>query len=94
MYARLVEFKMAPGKWAEAQPFAIAAKPIIAAHDGCESVTVFGDDTDGAYGIFVLWDSKEHADSAAMAVRPKLNELLSGLAEGELKPRLFEVLTS
>jgi hypothetical protein len=31
---------------------------------------VFGDDADGETGIFVLWDTHEHADDAAAVVRP------------------------
>lgn len=53
---------------------------------------MFGDDSDGAYGIFVLWDSAEHAHTAAGIVRPKLDEHFAGNVTGTPEARLFEVL--
>ncbi|MGH9224489.1 MAG: hypothetical protein ACRD2W_12085 [Acidimicrobiales bacterium] len=52
--------------------------PLIASLPGCGSVTVFGDDIDGAYGIFVLWDTAEDANTAAGIVRPKLDARFAG----------------
>jgi quinol monooxygenase YgiN len=93
MYARLVRFSFGPGKRAEAQAIADDLAPLIAAQPGCESVTVFGDDSDGQYGIFVLWDSEDHAETAAQTVRPKLNEHLEGNVQSPPEARLFEVLS-
>lgn len=93
MYARLVRFSFGPGKRAEAQAVADEIAPLIASQAGCESVTVFGDDSDGEYGIFVLWDSAANADAAARVVRPKLDEHLSGNVQRAPETRLFEVIS-
>lgn len=94
MYARLVRFTFGPGKHAEAQSLAHDVVPLIRSQPGCELVTVFGDESDGQYGIFVLWDSQEHADTAARIVRPKLDEHLSGNAVSAPEARLFSVIES
>jgi heme-degrading monooxygenase HmoA len=94
MYARLVRFSFGPGKGAEAQAVADEISPLIAAQPGCESVTVFGDNSDGEYGIFVLWDTEANADTAAGLVRPKLDEYLSGNVQRPPETRLFEVIST
>jgi Antibiotic biosynthesis monooxygenase len=86
MHARLVMFTFGPGKRAEAQAIADNLAPQIASQPGCESVTVFGDDSDSRYGIFVLWDSEANADAAARVIRPQLDEHLSGNAQGPPTP--------
>ena len=93
MYARLVRLSFGPGKHAEAQPIADNIAPLIASQPGCQSVTVFGDDSDGEYGIFVLWDSEDNANAAAQVVRPKLNEHLAGNVKRSPDARLFKVLS-
>jgi heme-degrading monooxygenase HmoA len=93
MYARLVRFSFGPGKRAEAQAIADDLAPAIASQPGCESVTVFGDHSDGQYGIFVLWDSEDHANTAAGVIRPKLDEHFSGKVQGPPEARLFEVIS-
>jgi quinol monooxygenase YgiN len=92
VYARLVRFSFGPGKRGAAQAIADELAPQIASQAGCEGVTVFGDDSDGQYGIFVLWDSEEHAETAAVVIRPQLNEHLSGNVQGPPETRLFEVI--
>ena len=54
MYARLLRFNFGPGKRAEAQAIADEMRPSSLPSPGCKSVSAFGDDTDGDYGIFVL----------------------------------------
>jgi hypothetical protein len=54
---------------------------------------VFGDDSDGQYGIFVLWESDDHANAAAQVIGPKLSEHLAGKAQGPPEARLFEVIS-
>jgi hypothetical protein len=49
----------------------------MASQPGCQGVTVFGDDADGEYGIFVLWNSKDNA-AAAQVIQPKLQEFFAG----------------
>jgi len=93
MFARLVRFTIATGQGAAAQNLADDLAPLIAAQPGCEHVTIFGDDSDGQYGIFVLWDSQEHAEAAARLVRPKLDEHLAGHIQAPPETRLFDVIS-
>jgi quinol monooxygenase YgiN len=94
MFARLVRFSFGPGQRAAAQALADDIAPLIAAQPGCANVTVFGDDSDGQCGIFVLWDSQANADAAAQVVRPQLDQHLAGRVQGPPETRLFEVLSA
>ena len=94
MYARLVRFSFEPERNTEAQALADELVPLIAAQPGCHNVTAFGDLGDGEYGIFVLWDTEDHANAAAVVVRPQLNEHLAGNATAPPDARLFRVLRS
>jgi heme-degrading monooxygenase HmoA len=71
MYARLVRFSLGPGTRAVAQAVADDLPPLIASLPGCKGVTVFGDDSDGQYGLFVLWDSEANANAATQLLRPE-----------------------
>ena len=93
MYARLVRFSLGAGKRAVAQALVDDIAPLIAEQPGCSGVTVFGDDSDGQYGIFVLWDTEANANAAAQLVRPKLDQHLSGHLQSPPDARLFEVLS-
>jgi quinol monooxygenase YgiN len=93
MYARLVRFSLGTGKRATAKALADDLAPLIASQPGCVSVSIFGDATDGEYGIFVLWDSQANADSASQVIRPKLDEHLSGHVQSPPDARLFEVIS-
>jgi quinol monooxygenase YgiN len=93
MYARLVRFSLGTGKRAVAQALADDLSPQIAALPGCKGVTVFGDDSDGQYGIFVLWDSESNANAAAQVIRPKLEQHIADHVQAALDTRLFEVLS-
>ena len=92
MFARFVRFSIDPGNEAAAQELASELGPLIAVQPGCQAVSVFGDHTDGEYGIYVLWDSQENADAAAGLVRPRLNEHLAGIAKTPPETRLFGIL--
>lgn len=94
MYARLVRFSFEPGNGTSAQALADELVPLISEQPGCQNVTVFGDHGDGQYGIYVLWDTQEHADDAAALVHPKLQQHLAGNATAPPERRLFEVLLS
>ena len=94
MYARLVRFSLGGGAGEKAQALADELAPLIAVQPGCQDVTVFGDHGDGQYGIYVLWDTQEHADVAAGVVRPRLEEHLAGNVTAPPETRLFEVLWS
>jgi quinol monooxygenase YgiN len=93
MYARLVRFSLGPGKRSIAQAVADDLQPAISAQPGCKSVTVFGDDADGEYGLFVLWASQAEADAASQIMRPKLEQHIAGNAKGPPDARLFEVIS-
>ena len=94
MYARLVRFSFGPGKSAEAQALADEMGHLVAAQPGCQGATVFGDHSDGEYGIFVLWDTADNANAAAGLMRPRLMEHLSGNVQRPPETRLFEVLSA
>jgi quinol monooxygenase YgiN len=94
MYARLVRFSFGPGNHEAAQALADDIAPQIETQPGCKGVTVFGDEADGAYGLFVLWDSEQNANAAAQVIRPKLDEHLSGKVQAPPDARLFKVLSS
>jgi hypothetical protein len=93
MYARIVRFSLGAGKQDVGQSLVSDIAPLIESRPGCSGVTVFGDESAGEYGLFVLWDTEEHADAAARVVRPKLDELLSSHAKGPPDARLFRVLS-
>jgi quinol monooxygenase YgiN len=94
MFVRLVQFGIEPGHDSAAQALAADLTPAIAAQPGCQSVVVFGDAADGEYGLFVLWDTQEHADAAAGIIRPKLAEHLAGHITRPPNPRLFKVISA
>ena len=94
MYARLVRFSFGPGARAKAQALADDLAPQIGSLDGCSGVTVFGNEADGEYGLFVLWDSQAAADAAAGVIGPQLSKHLAGNTQGAPDIRLFEVLSS
>lgn len=93
MYARLVRFSLGTGRQAVAQALADDLAPRIASRPGCGGVTVFGDDSDGEYGIFVLWDSQTSASAAASVIRPILDRHLAGNVQAPPEARLFEVIS-
>lgn len=92
MLARLVLFKFGPDMREASEKLASDLGPQIRAQAGCHSVTFFGDDSDGQYGLFVLWDSQEHADSAAGVIAPQLQRHLAGKVTEEPLRRLFKVI--
>jgi heme-degrading monooxygenase HmoA len=94
MFARLVRFSVEADDETKVRELAGELGPLIAIQPGCEAVTIFGDAGEGEYGIYVLWDSQEHADSAAAVVRPRLSEHLAGRAKAPPETRLFEVIWS
>ena len=92
MFARLVLFNFGPGMREAADELAADLSPKIRSLSGCTSVTVFGDDSDGQYGIFVLWDSQEQADAAASVIAPQLQSHLAGKVTEEPTRRLYRVI--
>lgn len=94
MFARLVGFNFGPGHHQAAETLAAELGPLIRSQPGCSSAIFFGDDTDGEYGIFVLWDTQAQAAAAAAIVGPRLARYLAGNVKGEPSRRLFEVIAS
>ncbi len=94
MYARLVRYSFGPGKDAEARALADHLAPLIATQPGCSSVAIFGNESDGQGGVFVLWNTEADAMAAAGVIRPLLDEHLSGEVEGPPDTRLFKVLST
>jgi quinol monooxygenase YgiN len=94
MFVRLVRFSFGPGKPDKAQALADELVPLISSQPGCQRVSVFGDESDGECGVFVLWDTQDHADAASEVVRPKLNEHLAGNVQAPPDARLFTVLAT
>ncbi len=92
MFVRLVRFSFGQGKQAAAQDLADDVVPAIRARPGCQAVTFFGDDSDGEYGLYVLWTSQEDADAAAAVISPLLQQGLAGNVQGPPAIRLFQVI--
>ena len=92
MLARLVLFNFGLGMREAANELAADMGPLIRGMNGCKSATFFGDDTDGQYGLFVLWESQEHVDSAAAVIGPQLMSLLEGKTTEEPSRRLYNVI--
>ena len=93
MKARLFTFTMGPGKRNVAQAIADDIAPMINSLPGCRSVSVFGDESDGEFGLFVLWASEGDANAAAPIIRPKLDEHLAGHVKAGPVARLYDVLS-
>ena len=93
MYARLVRFSTTPGSHSAAQAVADDLAPQIAQQPGCQSVTVFGDEESGEYGVFVLWESRDNAMAAAPMMRPQLDAHLAGHLSSPPDSRLFQVMS-
>ena len=94
MYLRLVRFTLSDASGAKAREMADELIPAIKEHPGCLSAAFFGGGPDGESGLSVLWDTEEHADSAAAAVGPRLLGHLSGNVKGEPEIHLYPVLTA
>ena len=92
MYVRLVTFKFGDGGRQKAEELAGDLGSAIGGLNGCQGVTFFGDDSDGEYGLFVLWESKEDADAAATVIGPRLQGHLAGNVQGPSNIRLYEVI--
>ena len=93
MNARLLRFSLANGHRDVAQALADDLVPRIASQPGCQRATLFGDDSDGQYGIFVLWCCATHANEAAAVIQPILDQHLAGNVQAPPERRLFEVLS-
>src|ERR1700730_15841249 len=70
MYVRLVRFSFGPGQEEAIHELAHDLIPAISAQTGCKGALCFGDTASGEYGLFVHWDSREHADAASAVISP------------------------
>ncbi len=91
MYAQLSMITLGPGMLSTAEKLADQFAPVLKAQKGFKKVTFFGDDAKGDYGSFSLWESKEDAEAEAEAVRPQLEQAVSGIAKAPPTRRFFEV---
>ena len=92
MYVRQVRFTLGSGNHTAAQELANQLIPAIRDLSGCRSATFFGDEASGEYGLVVLWESREEADAASAVIGPRLQQGLSGIAQGPPDIRLFEAM--
>ena len=92
MFVRLVLFNLGTGNRSTAEGLASDLGPKIRGLDGCQSAVFFGDDSDGQYGLFVLWESQEAADAAANVIAPQLQQHLAGNVTEPPSRRLYEVI--
>lgn len=92
MFARLVRFSLQPGNQSAAAALATELVPEIKKQAGCSSVTVFVDGDDEG-GLFVLWDTEDHANAASQVIRPQLDKHLAGRIKGPPDVRLFNVIS-
>ena len=94
VYVRLVRFSFGPGKEDAIHELAHDLIPAISAQTGCKAALCFGDTSSGEYGLFVQWDSREHADAASAVISPRLSQHLAGKVQGPPDIHLFEVIQS
>jgi hypothetical protein len=66
--------------------------PAIVGPKGCQSVTFFGDDSAGEYGLTILWNSIEDADAAATVIGPRLQRHLAGNVQDPPSIQLYQVI--
>ena len=92
MFARLVYSILGRGCGRRPTNWRADLAPQIRGLRDCKSVIVFGDDLDGQYGLFVLWDTQEDADAAASVIAPQLQAHLAGKVTEEPTRRLFTVI--
>ena len=92
MYARIVMFSLGSGMRSTADELAARFDPAIRARPGFQDLTFFGDDSDGTYGVFTLYDTKENAEAAIAALQPQLQEAIKDILKGPPTLRLFEVI--
>jgi hypothetical protein len=93
MFARLVRFQLSPDDGAIAQELANELAPLIAVQPGCTHVTMFSDRAGGDCGLFVLWETQQHAEAAAGVIGPQLEKHLGGHLRAGIETQLFEVLS-
>jgi len=92
MYARLVIFKVGPGKRSTIEKLVDEFDPLYRAQKGFRHVFVIGDDATGEYGSFSVWASKEDAEVANAVIAPRLQQALIGLLQDPPNRWFFEVL--
>ena len=91
MHARLVMFTLGPGMRSTSEKLADQFASAHKTMNGFKGATFIGDDTVGEYGSLSIWESKEDVEASSTALRPKLEQALSGIAKGPPTVRVFEV---
>ena len=90
MYARLVLFMLGPGMRSALEEIADELIPKVIARKGFISESFFSNE-EGECGSFVLYETKEDAESTKEALLPVLQSKLTGIAKGPPIVKLFEV---
>jgi len=91
MYAHILMVDLGPGMRDEGGTLAERWTAAAATIPGFVDVTFFGDDEQGQYGYFSLWDTRKHADNAINAVGPQLTKSLLKHARKPPTVRVYEV---
>jgi len=77
---------------AAAERLAADLVPAIRAREGCLAAVFFGPTEDGDYGLFVHWDTLEHADAAASVIGPRLQKAVQGKVQEPPDIAMFQVV--
>lgn len=91
-YARLLQFRLEPGKESIVQELVNKFAPVLKARKGFKDATYFSDTTTGECGVLVLWDSEENAETSRAEVFPKFEEAVKGLLTEPPRLPLFKVI--
>jgi len=91
MHAILTLFTLGPGTREIADKTGKQMAPVLAGLKGFKSITLFGDYETGEYGGVSLWETKEDAEAAIAAVRPKMEEAYRDMLKEPPTMRVFEV---
>lgn len=91
MHALLLLFPLGPGNRSVAEKLGDLFSPLHQSAEGFKGETFLVDDAKGEYGSLTLWASKADVEAFRQAASPRLQEALSGIAQGPPTIRLFEV---
>ncbi len=92
MDVRLVRFTVKGGSTTAADAVRANVLPTIREQKGLQSMAFFGDEVKGEYGVAIVWESEDHANTAAISVGPKLQAALEGNVIAPPDIRLFPVI--
>lgn len=91
MYGQLVMFTLGQGMRATAEKMADNFAKVHKSFKGYKNVIYLGDDANGEYGSLTIWETADDIKSASEALRPQLEQALSGIAKSPPTVRIFEI---